>query len=144
MAAINPVSAGVIPLQGNSSRGREVIGDARGGFDDIVTRFRNKSAQVNSGANEAGTKAVIDKNSELYEQCEALETFLVKNMLSGMRKTVIKSKLVDTGFSGEVYEDMLWDEYAKEYTKKTDFGLAELAYLELTRQRGKIPPSELG
>ncbi|MDR0450833.1 MAG: rod-binding protein [Treponema sp.] len=80
---------------------------------------------------------LIDKTSRLYEQCEALETFLVKILLNGMRSTVQKSGLIDEGFAGKMYEDMLYDEYAKDYTKKAGFGLAELAYLELTGQRGK-------
>ena len=79
----------------------------------------------------------IDRTDELYEQCLALETFLVKNILNAMRKNVIKSSLIDTGFAGEIYEDMLWDEYSKEYTKNAGFGLADLAYLELTGQRGR-------
>ena len=79
----------------------------------------------------------IDKTDKLYEQCLALEQFLVKNILSSMRKNVMKSSLIDTGFAGEVYEDMLWDEYAKDYTKNAGFGLADLAYLELTGQRGR-------
>ncbi|MDR2210620.1 MAG: rod-binding protein [Spirochaetaceae bacterium] len=79
----------------------------------------------------------IDRDSKLYEQCVALETFLVKDILSGMRKNVLKSELLDSGYAGEIYEDMLWDEYAKTYTEKGGFGLAELAYLELTNQRGK-------
>ncbi|MDR0551743.1 MAG: rod-binding protein, partial [Spirochaetaceae bacterium] len=52
-------------------------------------------------------------------------------------KTVEKSKLIDTGFSGEIYEDMLYDEYTKSFSKNANFGLAELAYLELTGQRGR-------
>jgi flagellar protein FlgJ len=79
----------------------------------------------------------IDKTDKLYEQCQALETFLVKNIFTAMRKNVMKSSLIDTGFAGEIYEDMLWDEYAKEYTKNAGFGLADLAYLELTGQRGR-------
>jgi len=81
----------------------------------------------------------IDKTDKLYEQCLALETFLVKNILSAMRKNEMKSSLIDTGYAGEIYEDMLWDEYAKEYTKNAGFGLADLAYLELTGQRGTKP-----
>jgi flagellar protein FlgJ len=55
-------------------------------------------------------KIVIDKNDKLYEQCEALETFLIKNLLKSMRNTVQKSGLLDTSFAGEMYEDMLYDE----------------------------------
>jgi len=81
----------------------------------------------------------VDKTDKLYEQCLALETFLVKNILSAMRKNEMKSSIIDTGYAGEIYEDMLWDEYAKEYTKNAGFGLADLAYLELTGQRGTKP-----
>ena len=86
----------------------------------------------------SGTMPVIDKSDKLYELCESLETFLLKNMLTGMRKTVQKSGLVDNSFAGKMYEDMLYDEYAKSYAKNSSFGLAELAYLELTGQRGKV------
>jgi flagellar protein FlgJ len=82
-------------------------------------------------------KPLIDRTDKLYEQCEALETFLVKTLLSSMRNTVRKSGLVDEGFAGKMYEDMLYDEYAKDYTKNAGFGLADQVYLEVTGQRGK-------
>jgi flagellar protein FlgJ len=83
-------------------------------------------------------KPVVDRSDGLYEQCEALETFLIKNLLSSMRNTVQKSGLVDGGFAGKMYEDMLYDEYAGVYAKNAGFGFAEMAYLELTGQRGKV------
>jgi hypothetical protein len=83
-------------------------------------------------------KPSIEKNSKLYEQCEALETFLLKTVINGMRRTVDKSEFSKSGFAGEMYEDMLYDEYAKDFTRNAGFGLAELAYLELTGQRGKL------
>jgi flagellar protein FlgJ len=83
-------------------------------------------------------KIVVDKTDKLYEQCESLETFLMKTLLTGMRNTVMKTELLDGGFAGDIYEDMLYDEYAKDLTKYGGFGLAELAYLELTGQRGKL------
>jgi flagellar protein FlgJ len=82
-------------------------------------------------------RPAVDKTDKLYEQCEALETFLVKILLSGLRNTVQKANLVDDSFAGKMYEDMLYDEYAKDLTRNAGFGLAELAYLELTGQRGK-------
>ena len=86
----------------------------------------------------ASAKPVIDKSDQLYELCLSLETFLLKNLITGMRNTVQKSGLTDGGFAGKIYEDMLYDEYAKSFTKNANFGLAELAYLELTGQRGKV------
>jgi flagellar protein FlgJ len=85
----------------------------------------------------AGGKAVIDKTSKLFEMCQEFETFLLKNLISSMRDTVQKSELLDTGFAGKVYEDMLYDEYTKDFAKNAGFGFAEMAYLELTGQRGK-------
>jgi flagellar protein FlgJ len=97
----------------------------------------SQSTDGNSSPLFAGVKANIDKTSELYEACLELETFLLKTLITSMRNTVQKSGLVDTGFAGEIYEDMLYDEYTKEFTKNANFGFAEMAYLELTGQRGK-------
>jgi flagellar protein FlgJ len=92
-----------------------------------------------SGAPAGTRKPVIDKDSKLYEQCQELQTFLVKNLLTGMRRTIQKSGLVEEGLAGKFYEDMLWDEYAKDFSRNAGFGLAELAYLDLTGQRGSRP-----
>jgi len=77
----------------------------------------------------------IDKEDKLYKLCLELETFLVKNLLTSMRNTVQKSGFIDEGFAGKMYEDMLYDEYAKDYTKNANFGLAEQAYKQL-RSKG--------
>jgi flagellar protein FlgJ len=87
--------------------------------------------------NSGKIQVTTDDEKKLFEQCQALETFLMKTLLDGMRKTVVKSELIDTGFAGEMYEDMLYDEYAKSFTENAGFGLAELAYLELTGRRGE-------
>jgi len=73
----------------------------------------------------------IDKSDKLYQLCLELETFLVKNLLTSMRSTVQKSGLIDEGFAGKMYEDMLYDEYAKDFTQNASFGLAEQAYRQL-------------
>jgi flagellar protein FlgJ len=99
---------------------------------------RYSSASPSSLLTSRSDKPEVDKTSKLYEQCEALETFLVKILLSGLRNTVQKTNLMDDSFAGKMYEDMLYDEYAKDLTRNTGFGLAELAYLELTGQRGKL------
>jgi flagellar protein FlgJ len=75
----------------------------------------------------------IDKTDKLYELCLELETYIVKNLINGMRNTVQKSGLVDDSFAGKMYEDMLYDEYAKDFTKNANFGLAEQAYRQLSR-----------
>lgn len=86
--------------------------------------------------NRRPTDAAIDKDDKLYQACLELETFLVKNLLNGMRNTVQKSNLIDQGFAGKMYEDMLYDEYAKDFTKNAGFGLAEQAYKQLKQLHG--------
>jgi len=96
-------------------------------FLSILERAK-KSEENNHVPGRGGN---IDKNDKLYELCLELETFLVKNLLSSMRNTVQKSGLVDDSFAGKMYEDMLWDEYAKDFTKNAGFGMAEQAYRQL-------------
>ena len=97
-------------------------------FSQVLESVQEESERENSPR-----RAVIDRTSKLYEQCEALETFLIKNMLNGMRSTVQKSGFIDEGFAGKMYEDMLYDEYAKNLTINANFGLAEMAYRQLSR-----------
>ena len=101
-------------------------------FAEILKRA--VSSQNDGYENTSGlSKTKIDKEDQLYQLCLEFETFLVKNLLNSMRKTVQKSGLVDSGFAGEMYEDMLYDEYAKDFTKNAGFGLAEQAYRQLKR-----------
>jgi flagellar protein FlgJ len=111
------------------------------GEDRLFSDLLEKGRDIET--NREVKKPVIDKNDKLYEQCQALETFLIKNLITSMRSTVQKSELLDTGFAGKMYEDMLYDEYAKEFSKNANFGFAEMAYLELTGQRGKVPVNHL-
>ena len=105
-------------------------------FEKLLKKAQEREAS--SPAFSSVKKAPIDKNDKLYEMCMELETFLIKNLIKSMRSTVSKTGLINTGFAGEVYEDMLYDEYAKQFAKNANFGLAEMAYLELTGQRGKL------
>ncbi|MCL2880633.1 MAG: rod-binding protein [Treponema sp.] len=115
-------------------------------FADILKRAaapaQNDSQAAGAQTQESAVsrKAHIDKTDKLYEQCQALETFIVKTLVDGMRNTIQKSGFIDEGFAGKMYEDMLYDEYSKELTKNAGFGLADQAYLELTGQRGKAVP----
>jgi flagellar protein FlgJ len=116
-----------------------------GAFEELLRRAQT-SARTDSTepasshppgwAGSVGSRSVqIDRTSELFEMCLELETFLVKNLISGMRNTIERSNLIDIGFAGKIYEDMLFDEYSSKITRNAGFGFAEMAYLELTGQR---------
>jgi flagellar protein FlgJ len=129
--AASPPEA-VLPRTADSSGRPDVLSR------EYAAEGGERPAALSAPARPAAGRPVVDKSGALYEQCQALETFLIKNLLSSMRNTVQKSGLMDGGFAGKMYEDMLYDEYAGVYAKNAGFGFAELAYLELTGQRGKV------
>jgi flagellar protein FlgJ len=144
MAAVSALDTAYVPFAGR----REISSEPEKSFLETFKRAQEKAESSTEApvihAAASSKKVELSKtlpgfDQKLYEQCEALEGFLIRNMLKGMRGTVMKSNLIDTGFAGEVYEDMLWDEYAKAYAEKADFGLAEMAYMELTGRRGRFP-----
>jgi flagellar protein FlgJ len=104
-------------------------------FMEYLEKAGAESAEGDPVLSSGPRKPTIDKTSKLYEQCQELETFLIKNLLTSMRNTVQKTGLIEEGLAGQFYEDMLWDEYAKDFTRNAGFGLADQAYLELTGQR---------
>jgi flagellar protein FlgJ len=122
------------PVAGQSASAGQPAGSSA---ENSFARYLEAAQQKNTDA-ASSKKPVIDKSDKLYEQCMELETFLVKTLIKSMRSTVQKSELLDTGFAGEMNEDMLYDEYAKDITKNAGLGFADTAYLELTGQRGKL------
>jgi len=116
-----------------------------GSFGEILRRAQSTTRSPESGGQAANVDGApvprnpnlpaIVRDIELYELCMELETILMKNMIKGMRNTVQKSNLIDTGFAGEIYEDMLWDEYASKFARNANLGFAEMAYRDLTGRR---------
>lgn len=80
----------------------------------------------------AGAPGKVDRDSELYRQCQEFESLFVKMMLDEMKKTVSKSGLNDGGMAEEIFSDMLYDEYAKSMSRSAGFGLADQVYLQLS------------
>ena len=80
----------------------------------------------------AAVKKPVDKGSELYKACEDFEALLIKQMLNVMRKTVNKGdSILYGGMSEDLFEDMLYDEYAASMARTAGFGLAETIYRQV-------------
>jgi len=78
-------------------------------------------------------RQVIDKNTPLYKACQDFEALFVKQMLDVMRQTVHKEDdMLGGGLSQDVFEGMLYDEYAKKMTQTAGFGLAETLYRQVS------------
>jgi len=100
-------------------------------FGDLLRRMQNSRT---GDAPPARVPAIV-QDKELFEAALELEGILVQNLIRGMRNTVQRTNLIDTGLAGEIYEDMLFDEYARIVTRNAGFGFAEMVYRELTGQR---------
>ena len=103
-----------------------------GTFDKVTDKYANPQGAAANQANPNVQQKKIDKTSKLYEKAMELESFFIKQMLSSMRKTVNKASLGNNDFAANMYEDMLYDEYATSMTKNAGFGLADQIYMQLS------------
>lgn len=123
---------GTVASEQIAEKGR-LNGDYTSGFKGTFTADGDRSSRsAGAAANQANPHVKsrnIDRTSELYEKSMELENYFVKQMISEMRKTVMRDK--DSDFARQTYEDMLYDEYAAAMTKNAGFGLADQIYLSL-------------
>lgn len=73
------------------------------------------------------------EKKRLRQVSEDFEALMIDQMLKEMRKTVDKSGLIDGGMAEQIFEDMLYDEYAKEFSKTKTFGLADIIYNQMEK-----------
>ena len=125
----NPMQSPFSPPAPQMPSGNSVSGE------DFASMMRRM--QTARDANDAPPARIpeVVRDKELFEAALELEGILVQNLVRSMRNTVQRTNLIDTGFAGEIYEDMLFDEYSRIITRNAGFGFAELVYRELTGQR---------
>jgi flagellar protein FlgJ len=112
------------------SVGTEKIKQRYKGEKDFLALL-NKAVDDNS---EKPDKRVKEKSEKLMNVCIEMESLFVARMLKEMRNTVHKNALLHGGFAEEVFEDMLYDEYALRLSKTSNLGLAKMLYEELSKR----------
>jgi flagellar protein FlgJ len=85
-------------------------------------------------------KNVASKDPKLYQVCEEFESLFIKQMLNSMKKTVHKGEMMHGGYAEEIFEDLLYDEYALLMAKTSGFGIADMTYRQLSPQESGILP----
>ncbi|MCK8816379.1 rod-binding protein [Natroniella sulfidigena] len=79
---------------------------------------------------------VNTKNEQKDEQLKAVskefESIFLSMMFKQMRDATLQSDLLDGGLNQEMFEDMYYDEIAKEATGKEQLGIAEAVYRQLS------------
>lgn len=83
------------------------------------------------------TRNLEKKDSKLYEACQDFEALFIKQMLNSMRKTVNKTGMMQGGMAEDVFEDMLYDEYAKTMSRTARLGLSDLIYKQVAFTENK-------
>jgi len=72
------------------------------------------------------------EKERLLKVCREFEALFIKQMLNSMKKTVDKSGLIERGMSEEIFEDLLYDEYAKKISETANLGISTLLYRQLS------------
>ena len=83
----------------------------------------------------AGLSPEGSANSEddkLRKACSDFQAIFIKQMLDTMRKTVQKGGLLEGGQAEEIFEDMLYDEYAQKMSETANLGLDDMIYIQLS------------
>ena len=94
-------------------------------FKKMLDNKINNNGKIN-------IKNLSSREKKLYDSCVELESFLWKNVLNAMRKTINKYKLIDGGQAEEIFTDFLYDEYSM-ICAKSSSNLATTMFKQLSR-----------
>ena len=88
-----------------------------------------------------GSSVSAGELKKLKEACQDFEAIFIKQMLDSMKKTVHRSELTKKNMGEEVFDDMLYDEYAKKMSGTAGLGVGDMMFRQLSRQ---LPSEILG
>ncbi len=74
-----------------------------------------------------------DRN--LKETCKDFESIFIKQMIKGMRRTVIKSGLFEESNQKDIYQDMFDQQVAREIARGKGIGLGDKLYKSLSKKQ---------
>ena len=73
-----------------------------------------------------------ETDKKLMDLCYDMEAMFVGNMLKSMRKTIIENDFFGKSLAKDIFQDMLYDEYAQSMARTDQFGLAHQIYNQLS------------
>ena len=128
-------------LAADAARTQRLVDDGRRSIAAHAGSASAGATEAESNDRSAAVVTVpgeIDRDSALYQASVDFEALLVKQMLNAMRDTRLETGMLDAGLARDVFEDMLYDEYADMMTRNTPFGIADMLYRQLSRS--DVPP----
>lgn len=98
-----------------------------------------KSDQKEKIETESFEDSLIDATAKqdaeaLKEACREFEAYFVQQLFKEMRSTVHDGGLISKSQGQEIFEEMLYDEYANESSKGKGIGIADMMYKQLSNQ----------
>lgn len=75
-----------------------------------------------------------EKHPEVRKAAKQFEALFVNQMVSAMRKTVVKGGLVPESNAERVYQSMLDNQYSEKMADTEQLGLSQMIYDHLLRQ----------
>lgn len=90
--------------------------------------------QTQSISSQGPTPAQPSKETlRLKKACKDFEAIFLSYMLKSMRKTVSKTGLLDSGLQGDIYQEMMDDEFCKAAANNGSTGVGEAVYRQLSK-----------
>ncbi|MFP4491882.1 MAG: rod-binding protein [Spirochaetaceae bacterium] len=114
-----------------------------GNYQRLQSQVQENKSRLGQGGGESelsklGDSAKKTEDDRLKEVCKDFQSIFVKQMLDSMRKTVNKEGLLSGGHAEEIFEDMLYDEYAEQISNTADLGLDDIMYQQLSQQKPSL------
>ena len=76
------------------------------------------------------------KNDKLMKLSRQFESMFVNQMVTAMRKTVVKQGLVQESHAEKVYQSMLDSSHSEQISQSEQLGLSRMIYDQLLRSTG--------
>lgn len=114
----------------------DISGINNNAFSSIMT---SKKEKVEAKSFEATLNQAIEKEDEeeLRGACREFEQYFVNQLFKEMRNTVHSGGLIPKSQGEKIFEEMLYDEYAKEVSKGKGIGISDMMYKQLSKQQLK-------
>lgn len=110
--------------------------DALAGYTS--TYLENVQSQNSSSAASVAAKRDYSKatEEELMEACKEFEAYFVEQVFKAMRATVPESEESSSTSALDMFEDTLYQEYAKQSAESGQLGLAQQLFEQMKRNYG--------
>lgn len=104
------------------------------GMEQKQANIDKEQKQVESFARQLENAQNKKDQDKLYKTCQELESVFVNQILQSMRSTIPKSEFAGHSYATELWESMLYEEYAQEISKTGSLGLADIIFRQLSQK----------